>query len=175
LKAFAIDHCGFVTHSIPAARTVWRDVLGFNPVGPEIVDTHQKVLIQFFSRDERPDSRIELLAPLDSSSPIMNCMRSGGGLHHICVRVRTLDEFAEKLRETALVVVSAPVPAPAFGGRKVAFAYTPGFGLLEFVESADAPDLANFAHPALSELRASFRKVLPYKVAPDTAPEPTAR
>lgn len=161
MNSFVIDHCGFVTHNIPAARTVWRDILGFSAVGPEILDTHQKVLIQFLSRDGQPNSRIELLAPLDSSSPVMKCARSGGGLHHICVRVHTLDEFAEKLRETALVPVCAPAPAPAFGGRKVAFAYTPGFGLLEFVESAGAPDLSNFAHPLLNELRASFLKVLP--------------
>ena len=89
--------------------------------------------------------------------------------------VRTLDEFADKLRETALVPVSAPAPAAAFGGRKVAFAYTPGFGLLEFVESTEAPDLIEFAHPLLSELRASFMKVLPFKAAPGTAPGPTAR
>ena len=173
MKTFAIDHYGFVTHNIPAARTVWRDVLGFSAIGPEILDTHQKVLIQFLSRDGQPDFRIELLAPLDLSSPVMTCARSGGGLHHVCVRVQTLDEFAEKLRETALVPVRAPAPAPAFGGRKVAFAYTPGFGLLEFLESADAPDLTDFAHPLLSELSTSFLKVLPYQAAPGTATEPT--
>ena len=161
MNYFVIDHCGFVTHNIPAARAVWRDILGFSVVGPEVVDTHQKVLIQFLSREGQDDSRIELLAPLDSSSPVMKCAKSGGGLHHICVRVQTLDDFAEKLRQTTLAPVSAPAPAPALGGRRVAFAYTPGFGLLEFVESAGAPDLTNFAHPSFNELRVSFLKVLP--------------
>lgn len=161
MTTFVIDHYGFVTHNIPAARAVWCDVLGFSVDGPEVIDTHQKVLIQFLRRDERPDFRIELLAPLDSSSPVVRSAKSGGGLHHICVRVLTLDGFEKELRETALVFVSAPAPAPAFGGRKVAFAYAPGFGLLEFVESADAPDLASFSHPLLEELRASFLKVIP--------------
>lgn len=93
----------------------------------------------------------------------------------MCIRVRTLDEFAETLRETALVPVSAPAPAPAFGGRKVAFAYATGLGLLEFVENCGAPDLADFVHPLLTELSASFVEVLPFKAAPGTAPERTDR
>lgn len=160
MTTFVIDHYGFVTHNIPAARMIWCDVLGFSVDGPEVLDNHQKVLIQFLCRDGQPDFRIELLAPVDSNSPVMRSAKSGGGLHHICVRVQTLDGFAEKLRETTLSSVSAPAPAPAFGGRKVAFAYAPGFGLLEFVESAGAPDLASFAHPLLSDLRASFVKSL---------------
>jgi len=161
LNAFVIDHYGFVTHNIPAAKRVWCEVLGFNAAGPEFIDTYQKVLIQFLCRDQQTDSRIELLAPLDSSSPVMKSARSGGGLHHICVRVQTLDGFAEKLRETALIPVRPPAPAPALEGRKVAFAYTPGFGLVEFLENPDSPDLAKFMHPLLADLRASFFKILP--------------
>lgn len=135
--------------------------MGFSVDGPEIIDAHQQVSIQFLSRPGQLNFRIELLAPSTLTSPVMRSTKSGGGLHHLCVRVRTLDEFALVIRETAMVSVSAPAAAPAFGGRKVAFAYAPGFGLIEFVESADAPDLADFMHPSLSELRASFKKALP--------------
>lgn len=161
MKSFAIDHYGFVTHNLSAVRTLWCGLLGFSVDGPEVLDPHQQVLIQFLRRNGQQDFRIELLAPSKTNSPVMRTAKSGGGLHHVCIRVQTLDEFGERVREIDLVSVRAPAPAPALGGRKVAFAYAPGLGLLEFLESSDAPDLSNFTHPLFSELRASFLKFLP--------------
>jgi methylmalonyl-CoA/ethylmalonyl-CoA epimerase len=158
MTAFLVDHYGFVTHSIPDACAVWCKLLGFVADGDEVLDPAQRVRIQFLSYRGQPDFRIELLAPSDPGSPVMKSARGGGGLHHICVRVATLDEFAEQIGRTPLVPVRAPIPAPAFGGRKVAFAYLTGFGLLEFVESAGAPALAEFSDPSFSNLRTSFQK-----------------
>jgi len=160
MTSFSVDHYGFVTHSIPDACAVWCKLLGFTPDGPEVLDPEQRVRIQFLSHGGRPDFRIELLAPSDSASPVMKSARAGGGLHHVCVRVATLDEFAEQIARTPLVPVRAPTPAPAFSGRRVAFAYLTGLGLLEFVESAGAPTLATFSDPSFGELRASFQKFL---------------
>jgi methylmalonyl-CoA/ethylmalonyl-CoA epimerase len=160
MSSFPVDHYGFVTHSIPDARAVWCTLLGFAPDGPEVLDPEQRVSIQFLRHDGRPDFRIELLAPCDPASPVMKLAKTGGGLHHVCIRVATLDGFAEQIARTPLVPVRAPKPAPAFGGRKVAFAYLTGLGLIEFVESAGAPALAAFAHPSFGELRTSFRTFL---------------
>lgn len=160
MSSFVVDHYGFVTHSIADASAVWCKLLGFAPDGPEVFDPAQRVRIRFLSHQGRPDFRIELLAPSDPASPVMKTARAGGGLHHVCVQVATLDEFAEQIGSTPLVPVRAPTPAPAFGGRKVAFAYLSGFGLLEFVESAGAPPLSTFADPAFGELRASFQRFL---------------
>jgi methylmalonyl-CoA/ethylmalonyl-CoA epimerase len=159
MTSFLVDHYGFVTHSIPDACAVWCRLLGFVPDGPEVLDPTQRVRIQFLSHGGRPDFRIELLAPSDPGSPVMKSSRAGGGLHHVCIRVATLDEFAEQIGKTPLVPVRAPTPAPAFGGRKVAFAYLTGFGLLEFVESADASALAEFTDPSFSNLRTGFQKL----------------
>jgi methylmalonyl-CoA/ethylmalonyl-CoA epimerase len=160
MTSFAVDHYGFVTHSIPGACAVWCGLMGFVLDGPEVLDPEQRVRIQFLSHGGRPDFRIELLAPSEPASPVMKSARAGGGLHHVCVRVATLDEFAGQIGKTPLVPVRAPTPAPAFGGRKVAFAYLAGFGLLEFVESSGAPALAQFADPSFGELRTSFQKFL---------------
>jgi methylmalonyl-CoA/ethylmalonyl-CoA epimerase len=160
MNSFSVDHYGFVTHSIPDACAMWCKLLGFSPDGPEVLDPEQRVRIQFLSHGRWSDFRIELLAPCDPASPVMKSARAGGGLHHVCVRVATLDEFAEQIAKTPLVPVSAPTPAPAFGGRKVAFAYLTGLGLLEFVESAGAPTFAAFTDPSFGELRASFRTFL---------------
>ena len=158
MSSFVVDHYGFVTHNIPDACAVWCRLLGFALDGPEVLDPEQKVHIQFLTHAGRPDFRIELLAPSEPASPVMEAARAGGGLHHVCVCVATLDEFAEQIGKTLLVPVRAPTPAPAFGGRKVAFAYLTGFGLLEFVESKGAPSLAAFNDPSFGGLRASFQK-----------------
>src|SRR5215831_13952633 len=158
MTSFLVDHYGFVTHSIPDACAVWCRLLGFVPDGPEVVDPAQRVRIQFLSHGGRPDFRIELLAPSDPGSPVMKSAKAGGGLHHVCVRVAALDEFADQIGKTPLVQVRAPTPAPAFGGRRVAFAYLTGFGLIEFVESEDALALAEFTDPSFSNLRTSFQK-----------------
>jgi len=160
MSSFLVDHYGFVTHSIPSACAVWCKLLGFALDGPEVLDPEQRVHIQFLSHNGNPDFRIELLAPCDPASPVMKLARAGGGLHHVCVRVATLDQFAEQIGKTPLVPVRAPTPAPAFGGRKVAFAYLTGFGLVEFVESAGAPMLGAFADPSFADLRTSFQKLL---------------
>jgi methylmalonyl-CoA/ethylmalonyl-CoA epimerase len=160
MNSFLVDHYGFVTHSIPDACAVWCRLLGFIPDGPEVLDPEQRVRIQFLSYDRRPDFRIELLAPCDLTSPVIKTARTGGGLHHVCIRVATLDQFADQIGRAPLVPVRGPTPAPAFGGRRVAFAYLTGLGLLEFVESTGAPSLAAFADPSLGELRTSFQKFL---------------
>jgi len=158
MNTFVVDHYGFVTHSIPDACAVWCRLLGFALDGPEVLDPEQRVHIQFLTHAGQPDFRIELLAPSEPASPVMKSARAGGGLHHVCVRVATLDDFIEQIGKTPLVPVRAPTPAPAFGGRKVAFAYLTGFGLLEFVEGVGAPPLAAFTDPSFGSLRASFQK-----------------
>ena len=157
MSFFVVDHYGFVTHNISEASAVWCRLLGFAPDGPEVFDPEQKVRIQFLAKGGRPDFRIELLAPSEPASPVMRMAKAGGGLHHVCVCVATLDEFEELTGKLPLVPVRAPTAAPAFGGRKVAFAYLTGFGLLEFVESAGAPSLSAFNDAAFDNLRSSFR------------------
>jgi methylmalonyl-CoA/ethylmalonyl-CoA epimerase len=157
MSSFIVDHYGFVTHNISDACAVWCRLLGFALDGPEVLDSEQKVRIQFLAHMGRPDFRIELLIPSEETSPVMKLAKAGGGLHHVCICVAALNEFAEQIAKTPLVPVRAPTPAPAFGGRKVAFAYLTGFGLLEFVESKDAPSLAAFNDPSFDGLRASFQ------------------
>jgi methylmalonyl-CoA/ethylmalonyl-CoA epimerase len=166
MNSFPVDHYGFVTHNIPDACAVWCRLLGFAPDGPELLDPEQKVHIQFLTHSGRLDFRIELLAPSEPASPVMKPARAGGGLHHVCVCVATLDDFSDQIGTTPLVPVRTPTPAPAFGGRKVAFAYLTGFGLLEFVERKDAPSLAAFNDPSLGGLRSSFQKISSIRASP---------
>jgi methylmalonyl-CoA/ethylmalonyl-CoA epimerase len=55
--------------------------------------------------------------------------------YHVCYETPDLDATLTAARGLGALVVSRPVPAILFGGRRVAFVQTP-LGLVEFLESA---------------------------------------
>ncbi len=88
-----IDHIGIAVKSISEALPYYRDVLGLELLGDEIVP-EQKVHVAFLKIGE---SRIELLEPTTEDSPISKFLeRRGGGIHHIAVLV---DDIEVALRE----------------------------------------------------------------------------
>jgi len=58
----------------------------------------------------------------------------GGGLHHICYEVDSLDSQVRASRAAGCLVVKNPLPAVAFGGRRIAWVYTPEKLLVEYLE-----------------------------------------
>ena len=70
------------------------------------------------------------------TSPVSAVLQRGrGGLYHVCYAVEDLEAQIEKFYQAGCAVVSGPNPAVAFGGRRVAFLYTPQDDLIELVES----------------------------------------
>ncbi|NWF96328.1 MAG: methylmalonyl-CoA epimerase [Candidatus Thorarchaeota archaeon] len=79
-----IDHVGIAVKSIEEALPYYRDVLGLEFDGVEVV-SEQKVRVAFLRVGE---SRIELLEPMSPDSPISAFLdKRGPGIHHISVRV----------------------------------------------------------------------------------------
>lgn len=54
--------------------------------------------------------------------------------YHICYTTPDLEATLAQARDGGAIVTSEPKPAVLFGGRRVAFVYTP-FGLVEFLEA----------------------------------------
>jgi methylmalonyl-CoA/ethylmalonyl-CoA epimerase len=78
-----LDHIGIAVESIDSGLAIYR-ALGIEVEGVEEV-ADQKVRVAFLPVGE---TRIELLEPTDTSSPIARHLeRRGAGLHHICLRV----------------------------------------------------------------------------------------
>ena len=83
-----IDHIGIAVNSIEEALPYYRDILGLEYTGSEVVE-EQKVRVAFLKIGE---SRIELLEPISEDSPIAGFLeKKGGGIHHIAVKTDSIE------------------------------------------------------------------------------------
>ncbi|MDT8441562.1 MAG: methylmalonyl-CoA epimerase [Desulfuromonadales bacterium] len=86
-----ISHIGIAVTSIDDVAPFYRDVLGLEYEGDEVV-AEQKVRVAFFAVGE---SRIELLEPTEADSPVARFLeKNGPGIHHLAYEV---DELAARL------------------------------------------------------------------------------
>jgi methylmalonyl-CoA epimerase len=130
-----LHHVAYTTNDLDEKAAELTRVLGFEPIGPPVVDAVQKVRIQFMRMGT--DSRLELLEPNGEKSPIARHLKAGGGLYHLCFEVDDLDGTLERMRDSGeAIVVCEPVPAPAIEGRRVAFVVTSGRDLIELLEAS---------------------------------------
>lgn len=128
-----LHHVGMVVANLEAAGAVYAGALGLEPAGPPVVDHIQQVRVQFWIRPGDPVS-VELIEPLSSTSPIAQQLRNGGGYAHLCYEVRNIDAEVRAAWERGGIIVRTPVPAAAFGQRRIAFVYFRDIGMVEYVE-----------------------------------------
>ena len=127
-----IDHIGIVVRSLDEAQAYYMQQFGYRPIGARIVDPLQDVELQFLEDDA--GVRVELIRPLSDASAAARAVNQGGGLNHICYRVKDLDASVNALVASDAKLVREPRPAVAFNGKRVAFLYTRQRELVEFVE-----------------------------------------
>jgi methylmalonyl-CoA/ethylmalonyl-CoA epimerase len=83
-----ISHIGIAVENIEAALPFYRDVLGLEFEGTEVV-AEQKVKVAFLAIGE---SRIELLEPTAPDSPVAKFLeKNGPGVHHLAYEVDGLE------------------------------------------------------------------------------------
>ncbi len=127
-----IDHIGYAVRRMDRALDAFKK-LGF-AFEPVIDDKDRNVSISFGEKDSY---RIELIAPLDKSmkSPVDQYLTGAMGIpYHICYESSDLDGDTERLKQNGFKLILEPKPAVAFGGRRVVFLMSLGFGLMEIVE-----------------------------------------
>ena len=83
-----LNHVGVATPDLDAAIAFWRDVMGASDITEPFDMPAQGVRICFVNTPNG-GTQIELLAPLDESSPIMNFIARNpqGGQHHLAFEV----------------------------------------------------------------------------------------
>ena len=102
--------------------------------GETILDPHQQVSVTFLRGKNPADPLVELVEPAGDSSPVLSFLKRGGGLHHVCYVVDSLEAQLEDCRARRSLVVRPPLPAAAFGGRRIAWVYTKNKLLVEYLE-----------------------------------------
>jgi methylmalonyl-CoA/ethylmalonyl-CoA epimerase len=89
-----INHIGIAVQSIDAVIPFYRDQLGMEFLGKEDVP-EQKVRVAMLCIGE---SKIELLEPMSSDSPVAKFLeKSGQGIHHIAYEVEDVQAAIAKL------------------------------------------------------------------------------
>jgi len=130
-----INHIGIVVRNIEESLDYYKTCFGFITDDKIIEDKNQKVRIAFI-RQATGNFSFELLEPLTKDSPVMNALRKGGGLNHICYEVSDINSSIQLLRENGCKLISGPTPAIAFGNSNIAFLYTRHKEIIELVEKS---------------------------------------
>ena len=113
-----IDHIGIAVKQLDEVVSLYRDVLGLRLEGIHVVQ-EQKVRMAFFSTGG--ETRIELLEPTDSESPVAKFIESHGeGVHHIALKVKNIEAVLEGLKGKSLRLMDEK-PRIGADGAKIAF------------------------------------------------------
>lgn len=127
-----IDHVGVAVRDLDAAIARWRDALGFEVGGREVLP-EEGVEVAFLQVGE---SRIELLAPLPGNESMARFLeKRGEGVHHLCFAVADVAAQLAALEAAGAALIDR-APRPGAHGTKVAFLHPKGQTgvLVELVE-----------------------------------------
>jgi len=132
-----IHHVGIVVDSIDAHRPRYCRFFGLEPVSEVVTDETQRVNVQFLASGS-DETSLELIEPLPGESPVRRSLEKGTTLNHICFEVGDIEASVDQAIADGAVCVRRPVAATAFDGRRIAFVFYRGIGLVEFVEAPAA-------------------------------------
>ena len=119
-----ISHIGIAVASIEEATPFYRDVLGMEFEGTEVV-AEQKVKVAFFAVGE---SRIELLEPTADDSPVAKFLeKNGPGVHHVAYEVADLEQRLNALKAEGIRLIDES-PRTGAHNTRIAFMHPKASG-----------------------------------------------
>ena len=112
-----IDHIGVAVKNIEDSLHIFKDILGMEYSGEEVVN-EQDVKVAFFPVGE---SEIELLESTSPEGTIAKYIeKKGEGIHHIAFEVEDLDAILEDLQKKGVRLIDRE-PRYGAGGARIAF------------------------------------------------------
>lgn len=114
-----LNHVAIVVPDLEAGAAVYRDTLGAKVSAPQRLPEHG-VTVVFV---ELPNTKIELLEPLDAASPIAKFLAKnpGGGMHHVCYEVDDIIASRDALKAKGARVLGDGTPRIGAHGKPVLF------------------------------------------------------
>jgi methylmalonyl-CoA/ethylmalonyl-CoA epimerase len=132
-SSLRLHHMGFVVADIATAMPAFARSMVAEWDGQIFEDPLQKAKVAFMTT--RPgDAQIELVQPAGENSPVQRFLLQGGGMHHLCYEVASLEAELASFRSRGAAIASRPKPAVAFGGRRIAWVITSEKFLVELLE-----------------------------------------
>lgn len=124
-------HFGVACRNMDKTAELYN-ALGYSK-GDVVFDPLQNINICFLSHPTMP--LVELLAPVDEKSPVVQILEKNGTTpYHTCYVTTDIEATIKTFKRMKYLVVSKPKEACAIDGRRVAFLYNPDMGLIELVE-----------------------------------------
>lgn len=119
-----IDHIGIAVKSLEASLPFYTDALKLDLLGIEEVES-EGVKVAFLKVGE---SKIELLEPLHSDSPIAKFIeKKGEGIHHVALGVDDIEGRIAQIKENGLQMINNE-PKLGAAGAKIAFMHPKSTG-----------------------------------------------
>jgi len=136
-----VDHVCLAVRRIDAAAPQLRQLFGYQPKTEKVTNTRQDVTVQFFEHPGSVD--LKLIEPASNTSPLIEFLKSGPGLHHLAFRCDDVDAATEALASDGARVITAPQPGEAFEDHSISFLFT-RFGLnFELIDTDERRALKN--------------------------------
>jgi methylmalonyl-CoA/ethylmalonyl-CoA epimerase len=137
---FKLLHVGVAVPALGPAAQSLEKLFGYKLVSGPFDDPIQKVSVEFLSHSAEDTAEIELIAPAADDSPIRSMLaKDGGGAYHLCFETSNIEAALAHAKALGCIIVSPPVPAVAFDGRRIAWIYTRSRQLFELVEAKTTP------------------------------------
>ncbi len=130
-----LNHVAIAVRDIAAASRMYRSTLGAEVSAPEALPEHG-VTVVFIAL---PNTKIELLEPLGSDSPIARFLEKNpdGGMHHVCYEVDDIVAARDRLVNSGARVLGSGEPKIGAHGKPVLFLHPKDFnGTLIELEQA---------------------------------------
>ncbi len=130
-----LNHVAIVVPDLAAAMQTYEGTLGASVSSPTDLPEHG-VRVVFV---DLPNTRIELLQPLDDTSPVAAFLarNSAGGMHHVCYEVDDIRAARDCLQARGARVLGNGEPGIGAHGKPVLFLHPKDFcGTLIELEEA---------------------------------------
>lgn len=111
-----LHHVGIVVPKIQDSLGEITKYIKFETIGLPTLVGSQKVNICFLKIGE---PFLELIEPIEESSPIAEFAKKGGGIHHLCFEVKDIHQQVKEMSKKGATVLVQPVEG--FDSRLIAF------------------------------------------------------
>jgi methylmalonyl-CoA epimerase len=132
MKVTKLDHIGIAVKNMDEALAFYRETLGIDSVGTEVIE-EQKVKVAFLPLG---DTELELLESTAPDGPVAKFIeKRGEGIQHIALRVESIEEALAELKEKGFKLIDQE-PRYGAGNAQIAFLHPKATGgiLLELSE-----------------------------------------
>jgi methylmalonyl-CoA/ethylmalonyl-CoA epimerase len=113
----SIDHIGIAVNNLAQAIEIYKDILGFEYLGEEIVKDQGVKIAKF----DCNGVHLEFLEPISDDSPIKKFLEiKGQGIHHIAYKCDNIIEKIELLKQKGIKMIN-DTPKEGSNNTKIAF------------------------------------------------------